>query len=745
MYLVGNQETSFSASVSRYSFDSIDDSNFMGRQDSIGSNDSASQSHCSYSPHGSVKSARTQCKNQREELIKLSPWSLQQNVPSFKEADEATVQELKAEAKTWEQNARKLADDMETLRKDYLSEQSECRKLNQEIGRLRFLLEESASKENVGQSSDLQELMEDEMRFEKESNRDLYLQLQKTQESNIELISILQEMEETIEKQKLEIEGLSANKLELIYTKAKNSYGYEDCSEDCSEVVNVDAQIPANESKRLHDYDSGTSIVSEISVEEDIHEKIGFSVLESTLEDRIIETEIEQDLKNRVLREFVLECNRKVQEFEKNCVEHTQENLQLLFELKELRVSCHSGIIEPDSDSFEKEEEIKALSYRFLDNKIDEMRLIEQENNQSELVKHFYELQEENVYLLQRVSGLEAQLRYLTDVKESSRMELQHSEYQVTVLQNRIGMLEGEIESQKLDMNHKLEEIEKKRSEAEEECISVSRMNIKLQFTTESLIEEYNSLQKFNGELREQKLQLQNRCMVSEAKARKFDDFRCNCGEIIGSLEVKYSSLKGEISKFEELESRIRLSEVERLRLADENAILSMKLQKEPELQDEVLALRVSVKEMKSQNQLIEASFSGDNEELKREKQLMVQKIFGLGKALSEAEVCRSKKNALEEKLLRLEGDLIARDASCVQDAEMKNELHRMKIANGQLVMKVKYLENVREELQRRLQRHDEESHRKSNSEDEGFIQKQVQVSLINLLSLRRNHIHLSV
>ena len=48
------------------------------------------------------------------------------------------------------------------------------------------------------------------MKFLKESNANLALQLKKSQESNIEFVSVLQELEETIEKQKIEIEDLLA-------------------------------------------------------------------------------------------------------------------------------------------------------------------------------------------------------------------------------------------------------------------------------------------------------------------------------------------------------------------------------------------------------------------------------------------------------------------------------------------------------------------------------------------------------
>lgn len=897
-----SRETSFSASVSRYSSDSMDDSvgrqsfssqsernggsNVIGRQDSIESNESASYS--SYSAHGggSVRSVRSHQspfmkeshgRNQREEFRKschAAATSLQLNLSSsrtFKEGDDAMVQELEAEARMWEQNARKLAVEVERLR-DELSDQNmsvtkanmelaasrlECQELTQEMELLKSLLEESEMKQNAAQNLELQELgrsniqkeLEDEIRYQKEEYENLCQQLNKTQESNIELISVLQEMEETIDKQKIEIESLSANKLDESKSLHEN-----DLETSISEMSasDVNEEIPRE--------DSCISELELLNMQELQRALQGeISTLECAFQEKIIKIDIEEDMKNRVVKEFVVESNlilaekeqqimnleaalssapldrvdgrkeikqlkEKVRGLESDCSELTEENLELLYELKELRkivskngnvchhtseLGQHELCIEQPVDESEKteilQEEIadledmesigkdgtfvsvclsKSVSDAILisssigshvsDDKVDEIRLVESENNQTELMKHLSDLQEENIYLLQRVSGLEAQLRYLTDRSESSRLMLQHSESQVMILENQIRRLEEENESQKVGSKEKLMEMQKQWLDAEEERVALGKVNIRLQATTESIMEEYNSLQKFNGELREQKMKLQSQCMVLESRARTFQDCRCNLSESIGDLRLQCSLLKEEItaggntsvqnlersdkenkvvitadqekllimfesmmdcesklkSIINELDSNLELSEVERLRLAEENSLLHMQLEKVSELQSEILALRVSVQEMKSRNQQLEVSLksvSRDYEEVKCENVSMVEKIYSLQKALSEEEDCRRKKNALEEKILRLEGDLIARDALSIQDAEMKNELNQIKIVNSQLLMKVKHLEDVRDGLkQTRLA---EESCSKSTTESHDSCHPQVEIS----------------
>ncbi|KAL4573735.1 hypothetical protein LXL04_020551 [Taraxacum kok-saghyz] len=68
-----------------------------------------------------------------------------------------------------------------------------------------------------------------------------------------------------------------------------------------------------------------------------------------------------------------------------------------------------------------------------------------------------------------RISGLEPQLRYLT---EKSRLEIQHSETRVANLQAEIRRIEEEMEANKVDMRQKLENMQKKWLEAQEEYCS---------------------------------------------------------------------------------------------------------------------------------------------------------------------------------------------------------------------------------------------------------------------------------
>ncbi|XP_042018460.1 centrosomal protein of 83 kDa-like isoform X2 [Salvia splendens] len=654
----------------RYSFDSMDDSvgrqssyssHGFGRQDSVDSNESWS--------HSSVRSVRSLQRNQREEFRRschaaatlLQPnLSLKEGV-AFVDGDDddgndSNARELEAEARMWEQNARKLSLDLERLR-DELSDQSvcvtrlnmelassrlECQELTQEIENTKALFEEERHT-FLGQKE-----LEEELRFQREENENLFSQLNKTRESNIELIGILQEMEETIEKQKLEIESLSvsANKSSSVYlNESKNSNG--------------------------SDLDEENSCISEMqgALQYEV------LILENALQERNIEVEIEEGVWRRVVKEFVVDCT--------HVLAQKEDKIMSL----EGRMNV-SKISNEDSCGFEEKSEILQEEIADLDDGVSESL---DEMDQTELMKLLSDLQGENIYLLQRVGGLEAQLRYLTDMSETRRVELQLSEGQRVNLENHVKRLGEEIESEKALMREKLSEMERKWLEAEEGRVELDQVNVTLQATAERLMEECNCVHKFNGELREQKRELQSRCLALETKARTLQELK----EDVEDLDYE-SKVKSIIDK---LDSRLEVSEGERLRLAEENSLLHMRLEKASEVEKEVLGLRVSGQEMRLRSQKLEASLrsvSRDHQEMECANAFMAEEIRSLKRAVWNKEDCRIRKGALEEKILRLEGDLIARDAVCVQDAEMRNELNLIKIVNSQLLVKVKCLESLR-------------------------------------------------
>lgn len=425
-----------------------------------------------------------------------------------------------------------------------------------------------------------------------------------------------------------------------------------------------------------------------------------------------------------------------------------------------------------------------------------EMKSLELEDNKYELQLNLHELEKENVDLSERVAGLEAQLRHLTDAIEFNRLELQHSGNRVLSLESKIRKLEHEKESQKLDLKEKLLEMQKRWLDAQEECEYLKKVNPKLQGTTESLMEECHLLQKLNAELRQQKIKLFASHNVLEAELRKSQYSFSTCLKRIESLEANFSSVLEEIESKEkifklqfddlhlqakehrekllveecmlhemspentveveklqeqvqslmvqmsdlmselgtskakertlaancdkllrsmeylvsseaklkctinELESKLLSSECQMLQMTEENSSLKIQLHTLPLLQEEVLDLKEALSEMKFENERTQVTLLlkyGDCEELKEEKASLLQEITSMQKEVDEAVECKYKTIALEEKVLRLEGDLTAKEVMCAKVSELKNELCQLRIVNSQLLQKIKSLQSENE------------------------------------------------
>ncbi|KAF8020830.1 hypothetical protein BT93_G1299 [Corymbia citriodora subsp. variegata] len=1183
----GKKGTMFSQSGSRQSFDSLEESfgrknlspgnhligdtdSFIGRQDSTGSDtgsvygsnscDIPAKSNNSTFNSNVQRSGRSSEKEngdfRRYSHPSMSPLRNGGSSKELLEAVEITVEEHRTEARKWEKNARKLRVDIEKLRRESLNQSehqetlklelsashAECHSLKQEIERQKILLEDLMMKQTEmdslklqGKGADnFQKELEEEMKFQKETNANLALQLKKTQESNIELVSILQEMEVTIEKQKTEIADLLSAKSEVnlsenVSTEETKSYDAYTPDTFAQPISNVFPRFHLDDTKSFNlwqprfmeklNLESAMKFLQPMS-EEKVDSEIDQycktkTMVECEAEWRNISTldEVEvvsikeispealnsqvfeevncEDASNTNLRKEIQSLKLKVQELEKDCTELTDENLQLIFKLKDLHPqniaaasnivpndckeieSCQSEItrlnskvselqedlkekeilfeelscdhrgciyfqdkcaelelqlqslkdkgslfdVEPcqgciraedkeieiaalhqrleqykeqlqlsantakqlqeqyalclpqnvvgnyaidyldmlqsiycsdlkkqdddmlnklvhlkklikvrvglfkdeesekeeyrprtmsgdgagedllfydleedivlnldeelsalhvelelrlrdlskemlekffemdklKADNILKTEEVKTLqhlqkemetqfrNFEQENSKVDnDLKVIERgsdsncsfcplhevkmvhassmgtqvsadkvneklselEGEKNELEIHLSELEEENIRLSERICGLEAQLQYLTDERESSRLAIQFSESQSSNFQSDIKKLEIEMEAQKVTAKQRLQEILKQLLEAQEECKYLKVANTKVQATAENLIEECSLIQKLNRELRKQNIELHGHVTFLEAKLNESNEAFAHLSNEIKVLEEKFDSLLeesalkeraldselnalllenirvyniliqeaivdtvkdseeetehpegmvnnirleyeakvlgliGELAfskqnqeilmadhhklitlledvKYNEsklrndarrLAMKLKASEYERVQLSEEISCLKVQLQKIVLLQKEVLALKKTVSETTFEKERLETSHHvllADFEEMKAERESFVEKILAVQNALSELEECKHAKVALQERILRLEGDLTAREALFAQEAELKNEVARIKRSYSQLQRRMKYLEEEKEECQK--------------------------------------------
>ncbi|KAK7345463.1 hypothetical protein VNO77_16067 [Canavalia gladiata] len=395
---IETRTTSFSGSVSNCSHNSTDGSTGRGNvspsisdgqsptgiQDSTSSQKSAS--HHDYPVNNSSQSNNSTFNSQSMQDIGASSSKTTNASNNRLEAAEDTSEELRAEAKMWEMNARKLMGDLDMLRTEF-SDQSrkvaslemdlsaahvERDSLRKEVEQFKLSFEEpierlKALEGSVSQGERIPEVetsLKEELMFQKESNANLSLQLKRSQEANVELVSVLQELEETIEQQKIDIEKLSSlpskfgdleksfeisiegnkrlmQQLEQLEESKKNLLVKVKELEGALEGKIRDTEhMKIQNNKILSDiemeYESKLSAKDEeiLSLKEKLFESLPESCNSETVSSNLGDADLLREIE--VLKE-------KVQELEMDCNELTEENLELLFKLKEAKNNSKDG------------------------------------------------------------------------------------------------------------------------------------------------------------------------------------------------------------------------------------------------------------------------------------------------------------------------------------------------------------------------------------------------------------------
>ncbi|KAL8159904.1 hypothetical protein V2J09_001441 [Rumex salicifolius] len=757
------------------------------------------------------------------------------------------------------------------LIKDEISEmklsasQAECKRLKREISELKLLLEETRmnnkdvgeTKPQNGDVDNIKKELENEMRFLKESNVDLADQLQKTQDSNAELLSILQELETIVETQKVDIVQLSSEKLKLEENLGNNIHILEE---------KLDKDHGLNDQALMDCESKWRSMLAEKDEE--------IAILEEQIA-QCLEDQGGHDSESDFPQETEF-LRTKLEELERECTELVEENMQLVFKLKEAKNSStdlKETVMLEDGSSQQLDDrlnEILALTnslesleaaYKEYERKSSEL-----ENGKEDLAIHLSKMEKENIQLSEQLSDLEARKRLITYEKDAYHQKLKNSNRDVKKLRNEITRLEGELEAQKVDAKQKLHDMQKRWLEAQEECEYLTKVNPKLQATASNLMDECNSLQKTNADLKTRNKELHKYRVVLEARVNDAEKKLSKCGSTVEGLESEFSTmlevmalkeesirsqletlahenknlnekiiaeqkmlnemyvgkclevenlqkelvhlleqisalyngkaefpseaivelcfLRAEKSKLEisieelreklglserklsarqleaeakvvelmseltsskqkhdicmvdikklkvklqnarsrkkkcksstrELETKFKVSEHEKMHLEEEISVLKTQQQKASQLQDEVISFKNSLNEAKFELKRLQTAYdslSGDHKKLVSERVLLDQKVRGNDKDLSELEEYRCRTAILEAKISRLEEDLNAREQLYAQDAEMKIELGKIERANNELLRKINYLEEDREEYLKKIKASDGQS-----------------------------------
>ncbi|KAE8666268.1 F-box and Leucine Rich Repeat domains containing protein, putative isoform 2 [Hibiscus syriacus] len=758
-------------------------------------------------------------------------WRANDSAKNLLEAAEKTIEELHAEAKMWKKNADKLMLDLDILWKQY-SDQSKTQAnlttelsaanaerdgLRKEVEHLKTLLEKSMVKQTTSGDSTfqddgitlLQKELENEIKFQKETNDSLTLQLKRSQEANVELVSVLQELEETIEKQKVEMENISSLRShvsELENTMQQNSEENRNLmiqlQQSRESEMNLQAEAHRVE-QALKDKENSDALEEEyknmLAAKE--RELVGLKVKlsESRKERHFSNPELRKGGDVHLIREIEA-LRAKLEELETDCNELTDENLELLLKIKEtnggvagseqksemllleeklrkkilreIQSDYNSYIQELETQRIELEAEVTDLVNELAQKRTDiqtlettiqskEEEIMELRLNQSKLEdkckylrREITELQATNETLIEECNSIKQSAEDLRKDKSELEEHCAHLEGKLRECSKKIEVFDGNLtlvmkdfaseeerltlgldeiydKTMKLEAKLKLEEsscsrtdeVENLRQEVESFAKQLSAAHHEKEKTAYDALCEISGLQedkvKLESALEEAKSKLrltENEFKKTETEAKsEVDDL---LSELAASRENRealmvehekalkllecYKSSEGKLKTIvNDLELKLIVSEYEQQKVSEQSSNMKVQQLKIENLEDDILALRdelVSIEAVKGELETSLHLLSRECDDLKAERNYFMQQISTLQKVVSELDVYKHEKVALEEKLVQMEGDLATKEP-LLKNVEIKNELNEIKQTNRQLQQQIKQLQEEKDEL----------------------------------------------
>ncbi|XP_031285176.1 A-kinase anchor protein 9-like [Pistacia vera] len=724
--------TSFAASDSHQSYESgevsLEGENFSSRKNSNGDDglnlsggpdSSSSQNNVpegNYHVETPSESNQSSCNSEdtgsgnyskhNQEDLALSASGISASTKSLLKAAEDTIQELRAESKMWERNAQKLMIDLDILRKEF-SDQSKnhaslqtelkaaCTErdgFRNEVEQLKLLLEKmekAAGSENStfqdGGVTHFQKEFEDEIKFQKESGANLALQLKRSQESNIELVAVLQELEETIEKQKLEIENLSLLQSKFSHMEESIDVNIEENKNTMLQLQqlqeserNLKAEVQLLE-QALEQKDLGIEKQKSLRNQNLLHveteykakllakdtEISGLKAKLSEFHEKFFTKTVSLNGGEADLSEEIEDLKAKLQELEKDCNELTDENLELLFKLKEIK-SCSSehNVSHHESKEHNLEQKLKKKVLREIKSQYD-ASVQQLESLKNELEVKVAGLDEE---LSQRRSEIERLQDSLLSKEEETKNLLCY--------QNELEAKVSSLQNEKVQLEENITIILRE-SEIATKCMNDLRKDIRLlSSSVDSHVSANRILEKKSSELESEEHKL-------EAQLSEMENGNAELSACISSLVAQVKSLTTERESIQlELENSNALAmnlqdELKRLRNDMETQETDMKKELEEmhnqwsEAQEECEYLgRENLKLQSTANSLIKecSSVQKSNGELKKQKFELQKHCTHLEEKLRESNEnfanCSRKLEGLEENLSSMLEDIALKEKS---------------------------------------------------------------------------------
>lgn len=527
------------------------------RQDSISSQDSAPcSSHSNDSPSRSNSSSHSQC-SPRD--FAPSSLGITGSSKDLVQPSGNTIEEIQVEAKMWERNARRLMLDLDVLRKES-SDQSKslenldielsaaCAErdgLRKEIEHLKAELEAKQTEiETIrGDEKNVQKELENEIKFQKESNANLALQLKRSQVSNVELVSVIKEMEETIEGQKIQIENFSAFQSRI--SEMENSIQYQE--EENAKLLLQLQQLGESE-KRLQ---SKVQLLEQALDHKNIDMKREFRQRSNLAIGNCIAMEAANRADADLIKE-IESLKEKVHELEGDCKELTDENLDLLFKLKQTKESPSgegASFGFPSTDSSDLSSTNSDSDFGGKKSRVQHLREKLKKKLPMDLENKYYsaklELEAKLSELGKELTGERSKMKELKDM-------LMSKEGQIELLRQHISRLEPQVSNlrrEKDEMEKRMQHLRHEKSELELQCSEMKKEKVEL---TASISRLETQLSCFVGEKESCQSELQKFKSLSLSLQDEIAKLKNGKESYSKDLEIKLQNMQNRLSKTQE-------------------------------------------------------------------------------------------------------------------------------------------------------------------------------------------------
>ncbi|KAJ4825858.1 hypothetical protein Tsubulata_034406 [Turnera subulata] len=645
------------------------------------------QEHASRSNHSSFNSRITHPENLSQEDPQEFIAKLSGSSKSLLEAAENTIEELRREAKMWERNARKVTLELDILRKEYLEQSrcqanldvelsttcAECDGLQKEVEQLKKLIEKPNEKPSPLEETAVQgknavhviKELENDVQYQQEINANLDLQLKRSQGGNAELVSVLQELEESIEKQKAEIENFSS--LHSKFNDMERSF----------QVIMEENRMLMNKMQELQD--SKKSLQARVqALEQELEEK------NETIE--------------KTLMKEITELKSQLRELESDCQELTEENLDLLLKLKEIKNNSTEGSMPvTNSGSHVMDHESETIK---LEEKMRKKLLMEADCDHN---LTFRELESQKLEMEGKFQQLSAELREKTAERERLGADLLSKEDEIQNLlvhqEELKSKLSGVLKESNITskcMKGLREESRALSSSVDSHDQILEKKSSELENGKQEMLLHLSKLKQENEELLTQKSALEAQLWQVTDERKSFELELESCSTHILSLRDDIERLRNE-KEMQKVDAEQKLGKMR-------NQLL--------ETQDECECTKRENSKLQSAVDKLIAEFSSlkkSNDELQRQQLELNEHCVNLESKLSESERsfanCSKRLKALEEKISLILEDSVSKETTLtseldalVEENEVQNQ--RFNLLDQMYLEKLVEVENLHQKVE---------------------------------------------